>query len=72
MLTTCPKCGNKFDHDPTKFDPEDPIVKSVKKYMNDCEKKFKENNPCPKCGSHNVDVDWGTQVWCNDCGYRWD
>jgi hypothetical protein len=51
VLTTCPECGHKFEHDPLKFDPEDPIVKRVEKHMDDCAKKFREENPCPKCGS---------------------
>ena len=67
MLTTCPECGHKFEHGLI----DSKIKDSVKKHMDDCAKKFNEENPCPKCGSHNVDIDWGTPMWCNDCGYRW-
>jgi Zn finger protein HypA/HybF involved in hydrogenase expression len=69
MKTTCPHCGHKFEPNPFEIDRED--LKWVAKYMNDCDEKFKEEHPCPKCGSHNVDIDLGTPMWCNDCGYRW-
>ena len=70
-MVTCPNCGHKFDHNILDVDPDDPVVKAVEKYMNTCDENFKKNNPCPKCGSHNVDLDWGTPIWCNDCGHRW-
>ena len=63
----CPTCGHDI------IDPvNDPIVIRVKKYMDDCNKKFKDENPCPKCGSHDVDCDWGSPTWCNNCGHEWD
>jgi|WetSurMetagenome_2_1015567.scaffolds.fasta_scaffold114924_3 DNA-directed RNA polymerase subunit RPC12/RpoP len=71
MIVKCPKCGNKFEHDLLNFDPEDPIMKAVEKYSEECDEKFKKEHPCPKCGSHNVDIDWGTPMWCNDCGHKW-
>jgi hypothetical protein len=33
--------------------------------------EFIVDNKCIKCGSHNVDCDWGTPTWCNDCGHEW-
>jgi Zn finger protein HypA/HybF involved in hydrogenase expression len=33
--------------------------------------EFQEKNPCPKCGSHNVDIDWGCPIHCYGCGYEW-
>jgi Zn finger protein HypA/HybF involved in hydrogenase expression len=71
MLTKCPNCNHKFEPDTLHFDPDDPIVKSVKKHMDACDIKFKADNPCPKCGSHNVDIDLGTPMWCVDCGWEW-
>ena len=71
MLTKCPNCGHKFEHDPFHFEEDDPIVQGVKTLMDACDTKFKADNPCPKCGSHNVDIDLGTPMWCNDCGWEW-
>lgn len=70
-MVKCPHCGHRFDHNILDIDSDDPIMKAVEKHMNECDEKFRRNNPCPKCGSHNVDLDWGTPIWCNDCGYRW-
>lgn len=71
MITKCPNCGHKFEHDCMHLEPDDPIVIQVKKHMDECDNEFKEKNPCPKCGSHNVDIDLGTPMWCNDCGWEW-
>jgi hypothetical protein len=67
----CPKCGHTFEYDILQIDENDPKMIAIEKYHEECEKKFQDENPCPKCGSHNVDCDWGTPTWCNDCGYEW-
>jgi DNA-directed RNA polymerase subunit RPC12/RpoP len=69
MKVKCPECGHRFDHDLLEFDPEDPEMKAIGERMDECDKKFKAENPCPKCGSHNVDIDLGTPIFCKDCGY---
>ena len=51
------------------MDPE--IWAIVEKHHEELEKKFKEENPCPECGSHNVYLDGGTPRRCNDCGHEW-
>ena len=41
-------------------------------------KRYREENSCPECGSHNVDFDIlyisgprsGWIEWCNDCGWE--
>jgi hypothetical protein len=71
MITKCPNCGHKFEPNLAQFDQDDPIMKMVKKHTDECDKKFKREHPYPKCGSHNVDIDWGTPIWCNDCRYEW-
>ena len=70
-MVKCPNCGHKFNHDILEIYPDDPIMKTVKKHMDECDEKFKAENPCPKCGSHNVDCDLMTPMWCNDCGHEW-
>lgn len=42
------------------------------------DQKYRDENPCPACGSHNVDFDImyisgphsGWIEWCNDCGWE--
>ena len=51
------------------YDPR--IMAIVEKDQEISHKKFQDNNPCPKCGSHNVDIDLGTPMWCKDCGHEW-
>jgi hypothetical protein len=70
-MIKCPECGHRFEHNLLDIDADDPTMKIVQKHMDACDKKFKEENPCPKCGSHNVDVDCGTPIWCEDCGHEW-
>jgi hypothetical protein len=48
------------------------VLNKVTKHMNACTEKFRRENPCPKCGSYNVDIDWGTPIICADCGYSWN
>lgn len=39
---------------------------------------YQKENPCPDCGSHNVEIDIGGlgdgylfgEEWCNDCGWQ--
>lgn len=59
-------------------DPNDPAVIAARKYMEACEKKYQDENPCPKCGSHNTHLDlnyisgarssWSE--YCDDCGWE--
>jgi hypothetical protein len=49
----------------------DSAMKSARVYMAKCQEKFQMENPCPKCKSHNTDIDWGTPMFCRDCGYEW-
>lgn len=54
------------------------IQKQIEYIFKREQEKYKENNPCPMCGSHNVDYDlnWinGKDSrwveWCNDCGWK--
>ena len=71
-MVKCPKCGHKFEHNILDIDPDNPKMVAIEKYMKEYNEKFKKKNPCPKCGSHNVDIDLGTPMWCNDCGYKWN
>lgn len=70
MTIKCPKCNHAFEYNICE-DIDPAIELRIKKYNVSCDKKFKEEHPCPKCGSHNVDIDWATPMWCNDCGHRW-
>jgi transcription elongation factor Elf1 len=57
---------------------EEESLRIAQKIMDNCLKKYQRENPCPKCGSHNVDIDIDTingvsmsgSEWCNDCGWR--
>lgn len=61
-------------------DPNDPAVKMAKRYMDFIYEKYCRENPCPVCGSHNVDIElnWmnGAHMsgseWCNECGWKKD
>lgn len=60
------------------FDLNDPDVINARAVMAWQLKQYRENNPCPKCGSHNVDIEldcisgahMSGSEWCNDCGWR--
>lgn len=59
---------------------EKTALKLAREFMAHCMSQYKEQNPCPKCGSHNVDIEInninGAEMsgseWCNDCGWRND
>lgn len=54
------------------------INKHVELIFKHMKEEYQRKNPCPKCGSHNVqiDIDWisGADMqgreWCNDCGWK--
>ena len=53
-------------------------MKFARGVMDRIDREYREKNPCPDCGSHNVDheIIWinGPHVcgdeWCNDCGWK--
>jgi predicted RNA-binding Zn-ribbon protein involved in translation (DUF1610 family) len=53
-------------------------LEQAHRFMNAMEKRYQDNHPCPKCGSHNVHIDidclGGGNVagseWCDDCGWK--
>lgn len=51
---------------------EKEIKEIVQNHSKRCQERFQRENPCPKCGSHNTDIDWGTPMFCRDCGYEWE
>ena len=61
-----------YDTDPLGInDHNSPAYIAAKQYSDECHAKFQRENPCPKCGSHNTDIDWGTPRFCRDCGHEW-
>ena len=58
--------------------PNDPAVIRARAVMAWQLKQYREKNPCPKCGSHNVDIELNCisgphmsgSEWCNDCGWK--
>jgi hypothetical protein len=59
-------------------DPNSWAMKAAHKYMEDCEKKYQRENPCPNCGSANVHLEPVTifgpkSSWieyCDDCDWK--
>ena len=53
-------------------------LKRATKIVNRLEKRYQDNHPCPKCGSHNVHIDCyamgggyvAGKEWCDDC--KWE
>jgi hypothetical protein len=66
---TCPHCGLEFDYDWLN-DEKTKAVKAAISYSDMCHRKFQAEHHCPRCGSHNVDIDWETEMYCNDCGWN--
>lgn len=66
-------CHHRFRIDGNAFtlSAPDGALERAQAYMKKCTEKFQKENPCPKCGSHNVDIDWATPIFCRDCGYEW-
>ena len=54
--------------------------RKVEEFLNRAFSNYQEENPCPKCGSHNVDIDLAAlgdgcvagSEWCNDCEWKID
>jgi Zn finger protein HypA/HybF involved in hydrogenase expression len=70
MTIKCPNCNHTFEYNILE-DVNTETESIIRKHMKYLDDKFKMDNPCPKCGSYNVDLDWGTPMWCIDCGYEW-
>jgi hypothetical protein len=55
-------------------------INRATRIMDVMEKRYQDEHPCPKCGSHNVHIEinglGGGNVdgseWCEDCGWRKD
>jgi hypothetical protein len=62
---------DELKKEPLMFVKSDPALKTAQAYMVKCQEKFQRENPCPKCGSHNTDIDLFTPMFCLDCGYKW-
>ena len=53
-------------------------MKTVNSIFEEANKKYREENPCPRCGSHEVGFDItfingphsGWIEWCNSCGWK--
>lgn len=56
----------------------DEAMELAQRMIDRAHKKYQDENPCPKCGSHNVDFDLiyisgprsGWVEWCHDCGWK--
>ena len=69
----CASHSNFTDDDPFGLNtPNNESIIRAREFVDACERKFRKENPCPKCGSHNVNIDWGTPIFCLDCGHEWD
>jgi predicted nucleic-acid-binding Zn-ribbon protein len=59
-------------------DPNSKYMKLAQAHMDACEKKYQQEHPCPKCGSHNTHLEpiaiCGAKSswieWCDDC--KWE
>jgi predicted nucleic-acid-binding Zn-ribbon protein len=55
----------------------DKATEQATRYMDECRRKYQQENPCPKCGSHNTHIEpiaiYGPKsAWieyCDDCGW---
>jgi predicted RNA-binding Zn-ribbon protein involved in translation (DUF1610 family) len=53
-------------------------IERAKRFMENLDKQYQKNHPCPQCGSHNVHIEiyciGGGSVagseWCDDCGWK--
>lgn len=56
----------------------DDDVDIATEFLNKLFSDYQKDNPCPDCGSHNVEIDIGGlgdgclfgEEWCNDCGWE--
>lgn len=57
---------------------DDKAMKIAQAIMDKAAKKYRDENPCPECGSHDVELDIlyisgprsGWVEWCNTCGWK--
>lgn len=57
--------------------PDDAAIKIATQYLDYFEEKYRRENPCPSCGSHNVGIEihsingahMSGAEWCNECGW---
>lgn len=75
IVKTCKKINNRlsmrYDHPIEEFFVEQEAIDHAQRFIKSCQERFQKENPCPKCLSHNTDIDLGTPIYCNDCGFEW-
>ena len=58
--------------------PDETMKENIARFFDNLRKEYQEKNPCPNCGSHNVEIEITTISnalvagieWCNDCGWE--